>query len=78
MSIVIFNFLSKTIRQKNSGSEKTDEFLLNPEPLKTSGQLSIITLHHGTLTINGSSFFDVFSSLQRIHIEIQLIETVLL
>ena len=78
MSIVIFNFLSKTIRQKNSGPEKTDEFLLNPEPLKTSGQLSIITLHHGTLTINGSSFFDVFSSLQRRHIEIQLIETVLL
>ena len=62
MSIVIFNFLSKTIRQKNSGPEKTDEFLLNPEPLKTSGQLSITTLHHGTLTINGSSFFDVYKA----------------
>ena len=62
MSIVIFIFLSKTIRKKNSGSEKTDEFLLNPEPLKTSGQISIITLHHGTLTINGSSFFDVYKA----------------
>lgn len=78
MSIVIFNFLSKTIRQKNSGPEKTDQFLLNPEPLKTSGQISIITLHHGTLTINGLSLADVFSSLQRRHIEIQLIEKVLL
>lgn len=62
MSIVIFNFLSKTIRQKNSGPEKMDEFLLNPEPLKTSGQLSIITLHHGTLTINGSSLADVYKA----------------
>lgn len=63
MSIVIFIFFyQKLLDKKNSGPEKTDQFLLNPEPLKTSGQISIITLHHGTLTINGSSFFDVYKA----------------